>query len=65
MNGRQGGEPAKLATALVTLSALAKPPVCLLAGADAVETAERKAVDLIEQANAHHQRSYPMQHDDA
>lgn len=65
MNGEQGGEPAKRAAALVTLSALAKPPVCLLAGADAVETAERKAADLIEQANAPHQLPYCMQHDDA
>lgn len=65
MNGKQGGYPAKLAAALITLSALAEPPSRFLAGADAVETAERKAADLIEQANAHRELSSSLQHDDA
>jgi NAD(P)-dependent dehydrogenase (short-subunit alcohol dehydrogenase family) len=64
MNGKQGGDPAKLAAALVTLSAMAEPPVRFLAGADAVETAERKAAELIEQANAHRELSSSLQHDD-
>ncbi|MCX6498518.1 MAG: SDR family oxidoreductase [Arthrobacter sp.] len=65
MNGQQGGDPAKLAAALLTLSAVAEPPLRFLAGADAVETAERKAADLIEQANAHRELSSSLQHDDA
>ncbi len=65
MNGKQGGDPAKLAAALVTLSALAEPPVRFLAGADAVETAERKAAELLEQASAHRELSSSLQYDDA
>lgn len=65
MNGKQGGDPAKLAAALVALSALAEPPVRFLAGADAVETAERKAAELLEQANAHRELSSSLQYDDA
>lgn len=65
MNGKQGGDPAKLAAALVTLSALAEPPVRFLAGADAVQTAERKAAELLEQASAHRELSSSLQYDDA
>jgi NAD(P)-dependent dehydrogenase (short-subunit alcohol dehydrogenase family) len=65
MNGIQGGDPAKLAKALVTISAMDEPPFRFLAGADAVQTAEQKAADLIEQANAHRELSSSLQHDDA
>src|SRR5690242_7522730 len=43
MNGLQGGDPAKLAKALVQLASQAEPPVRWAAGADAVETFEKKA----------------------
>lgn len=52
MNGKQGGDPAKLARALVQLASQAEPPFRWVAGADAVATAERKAADLHAQANA-------------
>ncbi len=43
MDGKQGGDPAKLADALVELAALDEPPVRFAAGADAVATFEQKA----------------------
>jgi NAD(P)-dependent dehydrogenase (short-subunit alcohol dehydrogenase family) len=42
MNGLQGGDPAKLAAALVQLAGQAEPPLRWPAGADAVETFEKK-----------------------
>ena len=53
MDGKQGGDPAKLAAALVQLAALDKPPLRFAAGADAVQTFETKAKTLQEQADAH------------
>ena len=52
MNGRQGGDPAKLADALVQLVARDEPPLRFPAGADAVTTFEDRAKLLLEQANA-------------
>jgi NAD(P)-dependent dehydrogenase (short-subunit alcohol dehydrogenase family) len=43
MDGKQGGDPAKLADALVQLVALDEPPRRFAAGADAVELFETKA----------------------
>jgi NAD(P)-dependent dehydrogenase (short-subunit alcohol dehydrogenase family) len=57
MDGKQTGDPAKLARALIQLAALDEPPVRFAAGADAIETFEKKAHTLIEQANAHRERS--------
>jgi NAD(P)-dependent dehydrogenase (short-subunit alcohol dehydrogenase family) len=53
MNGKQGGDPAKLANALVQLAALKEPPARFAAGADALKTFEAKAEVLLTQANAH------------
>lgn len=63
MDGKQGGDPAKLAGALVELAALAKPPVRFAAGADAVATFELKATELLAQADAHRQLSTRLAHD--
>ncbi|OII19234.1 SDR family oxidoreductase [Curtobacterium sp. MCBA15_013] len=63
MNGTQGGDPAKLAAALVQIAALPEPPARFLAGADAVQTAEAKAAMLVEQADAHRELSSSMDHD--
>ena len=57
MNGRQSGDPAKLAAALVRLAALDEPPLRFAAGADAVETLELKARTLLAQADAHRELS--------
>jgi NAD(P)-dependent dehydrogenase (short-subunit alcohol dehydrogenase family) len=53
MNGKQGGDPAKLARAVVELAGLDEPPVRFAAGADAVQTFQAKAGALIAQADAH------------
>ena len=49
MDGKQGGDPAKLAQALVTLVGLEQLPVRFAAGADAVQTFEAKANTLLAQ----------------
>ena len=64
MNGKQGGDPAKLATALVQLASQDEPPLRWVAGADAVETVERKANDLLAQVNAYRDLSSSLAHDD-
>jgi hypothetical protein len=65
MNGQQGGDPAKLATALVQLASQDEPPRRLVAGADAVATVEQKAKDLLAQADAYPELSNNLAHDDA
>jgi NAD(P)-dependent dehydrogenase (short-subunit alcohol dehydrogenase family) len=65
MNGQQGGDPAKLANALVRLAALDEPPLRFPAGADAVTTFENRAKLLIEQASANRELSSHLDHDDA
>jgi hypothetical protein len=47
VNGKQGGDPAKLAPALVQLTSMAQPPLRWATGADAVETLEHKARTLL------------------
>jgi len=65
MNGQQGGDPAKLATALVQLAGRDEPPVRWVAGADAVAAVEQKAKDLLAQIDAHRELSSSLSHDDA
>ena len=65
MNGLQGGDPAKLATALVQLAGSQEPPVRWVAGADAVAGVEQKAKDLLAQVDAHRELSSSLSHDDA
>ena len=43
MDGKQRGDPAKLADALVKLVSLKEPPARFAAGTDAVQTFEAKA----------------------
>lgn len=57
MSGLQGGDPAKLAKALIRLVGQDDPPVRWAAGADAVATFEQKARDLLAQADAHRELS--------
>lgn len=64
MNGKQGGDPAKLAEALVKLTSQDEPPVRWVAGADAVETVQQKGRDLIAQADAYREVSSSLAHDD-
>jgi NAD(P)-dependent dehydrogenase (short-subunit alcohol dehydrogenase family) len=65
MNGKQGGDPAKLAAALITLADSDQPPLRWVAGADAVRTGLDKANLLIEQVNAHRALSSSLAHEDA
>ncbi|MGX1590773.1 SDR family NAD(P)-dependent oxidoreductase [Glutamicibacter sp. NPDC055491] len=60
MNGQQGGDPAKLGAALVTLAALETPPLRFVAGADVVAGAEDKARLLLAQVEAHRELSSDM-----
>lgn len=52
MAGKQGGDPALLASAIVQLGGLDEPPARVAAGADAVQTFEAKANVMLTQANA-------------
>jgi hypothetical protein len=64
MNGQQGGDPAKLAAALVWLVGSAEPPLRWAAGADAVAAFRDKAQTLIQQADAHRELSSSLALDD-
>jgi len=64
MDGKQGGDPAKLADALVQLAVLEEPSVRFAAGADAVDTFQQKAGELLAQAAAHRELSLSLAHDD-
>ena len=65
MNGEQGGDPAKLAEALIQLIDTGEPPLRWAAGADAVQTLEQKARTLLDQADAHRELSSSLAHKDA
>lgn len=65
MNGKQPGDPAKLAAALVELADSADPPRRWVAGADAVEIAAGKAQTLLEQVDAHRDLSTSLNFTDA
>ena len=65
MNGQQGGDPTKLATALVQLVSSDEPPLRWAAGADAVAALEDKGQTLIKQANAYRELSSSLAHDNA
>lgn len=56
-NGTQGGDPAKLAQALITLDKEAALPRRFLAGADAIATAEQKIATLQQQIEAYRELS--------
>jgi len=65
MSGKQGGDPAKLAKALVTIVDQEQPPLRWVAGADAVETVEQKANDLLAQVDAYRDLSSSLAVDEA
>jgi NAD(P)-dependent dehydrogenase (short-subunit alcohol dehydrogenase family) len=52
MNGKQPGDPVKLAQALLTIAALEQPPFRFIAGADALAQAEDKLAERHEQIDA-------------
>jgi NAD(P)-dependent dehydrogenase (short-subunit alcohol dehydrogenase family) len=62
MNGKQSGDPAKLAAALVELISRAEPPARFPAGADAVQAFEAKAALLVAQASANRDLAVSLAH---
>jgi NAD(P)-dependent dehydrogenase (short-subunit alcohol dehydrogenase family) len=62
MNGKQAGDPAKLARALVELADSAEPPLRWAAGEDVVQGVEDKARLLLAQVDAHRELSTSLAH---
>ena len=63
-NGRQSGDPAKLARALITIVSHVPPPRRFIAGADAIATAEQKVADLKTQIDANRELSTSLAFDE-
>jgi NAD(P)-dependent dehydrogenase (short-subunit alcohol dehydrogenase family) len=63
MNGKQSGDPAKLAGALITILDRPEPPSRWVAGADAIQAITRKADLLQQQAIAFPELSTTLDHD--
>ena len=64
MNGRQTGDPAKLARALLTIAGQDKPLLRFIAGADAIEGVRAKAEELLAQAEASRELGDDLGYDD-
>jgi NAD(P)-dependent dehydrogenase (short-subunit alcohol dehydrogenase family) len=63
-SGQQGGDPAKLAQALLTIASEAQPPRRFIAGADAIATAAQKVADLQAQIDAYRDLSTSLAFDE-
>jgi len=64
-NGRQPGDPAKLAQALLTIADEEQPPRRFIAGADAIDTAEQQIATLRRQIEAFRELSSSLAIDPA
>ncbi|MEU2415178.1 SDR family NAD(P)-dependent oxidoreductase [Streptomyces sp. SID7760] len=64
MNGRQAGDPAKLAEVLLKVAGQAEPPVRFVAGADAIAAIEAHAKELLAQVDASRALGMDLAHDD-
>ncbi|MEH7086891.1 SDR family NAD(P)-dependent oxidoreductase [Neobacillus drentensis] len=64
-NGKQEGDPAKLAKALITIVNRDEPPLRWTAGADAIAGAEQKVAELQNQINAYRDLSISLAYKDA
>jgi NAD(P)-dependent dehydrogenase (short-subunit alcohol dehydrogenase family) len=65
MNGKQGGDPAKLAQALVTIADEQSPPLRFIGGADAIAGAEASLAARQQQIDAYRELSTSLGLDDA
>jgi NAD(P)-dependent dehydrogenase (short-subunit alcohol dehydrogenase family) len=65
MNGKQPGEPAKLAQALLTIADQQQPPFRFIAGADAIGAAEEKLAERQQQIDAYRDLSSSLAVDEA
>jgi NAD(P)-dependent dehydrogenase (short-subunit alcohol dehydrogenase family) len=63
MNGQQGGDPAKLAAAIVSLSDSGKLPLRFIAGPDAMAAEEANLKTIQEQIDAHRDLSASLMFD--
>jgi NAD(P)-dependent dehydrogenase (short-subunit alcohol dehydrogenase family) len=63
MNGKQGGDPAKFAVALLKITNEDTPPKRWMAGADCLAEVERKVNELQEQANAYRELSSSLSYE--
>jgi NAD(P)-dependent dehydrogenase (short-subunit alcohol dehydrogenase family) len=64
-NGKQSGDPAKLAQALLTITDQARPPLRFVAGTDALATAEQVVATLEQQIDAFRDLSSSLAVDEA
>ena len=62
-NGKQSGDPAKLARALIIIASQEPPPRRFVAGADGIATAEQKIADLKAQIDANRDLSTSLAFD--
>ena len=62
-NGRQSGDPAKLAQALLTIASQEPPPRRFIAGADAIATTQQKIADMQAQIAAYRELSVSLDFD--
>jgi NAD(P)-dependent dehydrogenase (short-subunit alcohol dehydrogenase family) len=65
MNGKQPGDPAKLARALLTIADQEQPPFRFIAGADAIAQAEQKLAERQAQIDAYRELSSSLAFDNA
>jgi NAD(P)-dependent dehydrogenase (short-subunit alcohol dehydrogenase family) len=65
MNGKQGGDPAKLAQALLTITDQEKPPFRFIAGGDAIAQAEATLAERQQQIDAYRELSASLALDEA
>mgnify|MGYP001128792051 CR=1 FL=1 len=63
-NGKQEGDPVKLAKALITIASQEEPPSRWIAGADAIAGAEQKVAELQQQINAYRDMSTSLAYED-
>ncbi|RFC77465.1 SDR family NAD(P)-dependent oxidoreductase [Streptomyces sp. AcE210] len=65
MNGRQTGDPVKLADALLKVAGLEQPPLRFIAGDDCLQAVEAKATELLAQVDASRPLGSGLAHTDA
>ncbi|MET9387001.1 SDR family NAD(P)-dependent oxidoreductase [Streptomyces sp. NPDC002928] len=65
MNGRQAGDPAKLAAALLKVAEQDEPPMRFVAGADAITAVEAHAKELLAQVEASRELGWDLALNDA
>ena len=64
-NGKQEGDPVKLAKALITIVNQEEPPSRWIAGTDAIAGAEKRVLKLQNQINAYRELSTSLDYEDA